>query len=203
MDTAPSVELFWLPVGAGGPWAVRAGSWAYERRAARRDGRTPGRLFHAALRVTLDATAYVIEVAPEWSQPGPDRGVVARGAVGARPLGVSRWFRYEVRAWPHGVLPDEQYAVGGATTLATDPPRAERLLAAVHDVPTPVWGRDELRLGEMWNSNSVVAWLVLVSGHVPPRPPDGGRAPGWDAGAALLERQCRRLQSQRRPDALR
>jgi hypothetical protein len=113
--------------------------------------------------------------------------------VGLRVLGVSRWFRYEVRAWRDGVLPDESYAVGGATALATDAARVERLLAAVPDVPTPVWGRDELGLGEMWNSNSVVAWLLLVSGHVLPDPPDGGRAPGWDAGVALLDRQCRRL----------
>jgi hypothetical protein len=90
--------------------------------------------------------------------------------VGSRLLGRSRWFRYEVRAWPDGVLPDEQHAVGGPRLLATDPARARRLLDAVPEVPTPVWGRDELGLGElglgeMWNSNSVV----------------------------LLERQCGRL----------
>ena len=118
MDEA-RVELLWLPLGAGGPAAVRAGGWTYEHWAARRDGREPVRLFHSALRVTRGATAYVVEVAPEWSQPGVDRGVVAGGAVGSRLLGVSRWFRYEVRAWPGGVLPDEQYAVGTAA-LATD-----------------------------------------------------------------------------------
>ena len=108
--------------------------------------------------------------------------MVAGGAVGSRLLGVSRWFRYGVRAWRDGVLPDEPYAVGGGTQVATDASRSARLLAAVHEVPTPVWGRDELGLGEMWNSNSVVAWLLLVSGHAPAGPPDGGRAPGWDAG---------------------
>lgn len=192
MRTTSGVELFWLPLGAGGPWVVRASGRLYEQCAARRAGRAPARLFHAALRVTLDSTPYVVEVAPEWSQPGAERGVAAGGPVGLRVLGVSRWFRYEVRAWRDGVLPDESYAVGGATALATDAARAERLIAAVPDVPTPVWGRDELGLGEMWNSNSVVAWLLLVSGHALPDPPDGGRAPGWDAGAALLERQCRR-----------
>ena len=45
----------------------------------------------------------------------------------------------------------------------------------------------------MWTSNSVVAWLLLVSGHAPTPPPEGGRAPGWDAGRVLLERQCGRL----------
>jgi hypothetical protein len=193
METGPSVELLWLPLGAGGPAVVRASGWAYERWAARHAGRAPARLFHAALRVTIDATPYVVEVAPEWAGPGEDRGVVAGGPVGSRLLGVSRWFRYEVRCWRAGVIPDESYAVGGARSLATDASRTRRLLAAVPDVPSPVWGRDERGLGEMWNSNSVVAWLVLVSGHAPPVPPDGGRAPGWDAGAALLERQCRRM----------
>ena len=54
---------------------------------------------------------------------------------------------------------------------------------------TPVWGRDELHAGEMWNSNSVVAWLIVRSGvdvqicH----PPAGSRAPGWDAGILVAQ----------------
>jgi hypothetical protein len=50
-------------------------------------------------------------------------------------------------------------------------------------VPTPVWGRDELRTGDMWNSNSVIAWLVERAGLDADsrRPPLGGRAPGWTA----------------------
>ena len=31
-------------------------------------------------------------------------------------------------------------------------------------VPTPVWGRDELDAGEMWNSNSIISWLIARSG---------------------------------------
>jgi hypothetical protein len=34
----------------------------------------------------------------------------------------------------------------------------------VPDAPRPVWGRDELGAGEMWDSNSVIAWLLLRSG---------------------------------------
>jgi hypothetical protein len=54
----------------------------------------------------------------------------------------------------------------------------------VGSVPLPVWGRDELGTGEMWNSNSVIAWLLARSGVETEaiRPPAGGRAPGWDAG---------------------
>src|SRR5215204_3474976 len=58
-------------------------------------------------------------------------------------------------------------------------------------MPTPVWGRDELATGEMWNSNSVIAWLIARSGldvesiHAPA----GGRAPGWSAGLIVARRQ--------------
>ena len=59
-----------------------------------------------------------------------------------------------------------------------------RLLDAVASVPTPVWGRDELGAGEMWNSNSMVAWLIAGAGLPADllRPPANGRAPGWGAG---------------------
>jgi hypothetical protein len=44
----------------------------------------------------------------------------------------------------------------------------------------------------MWNSNSVVSWLLARSGLQPEEigPPAGGRAPGWAAGvrvAALFD----------------
>jgi hypothetical protein len=60
----------------------------------------------------------------------------------------------------------------------------------VPSIPTPVWGRNELDAGEMWNSNSVVAWVlsrsgVDVGGLVPPA---GGRAPGWNAGLVVAVR---------------
>jgi V/A-type H+-transporting ATPase subunit A len=31
--------------------------------------------------------------------------------------------------------------------------------------PTVTWGRDELRAGDMWSSNSLIAWLLIRSGH--------------------------------------
>jgi hypothetical protein len=59
----------------------------------------------------------------------------------------------------------------------------------VPSVPTP-WGRDELRAGEMWNSNSVVAWLIAQTGLDVDaiQPPVGGRAPGWNAGLVVARR---------------
>jgi hypothetical protein len=42
----------------------------------------------------------------------------------------------------------------------------------------------------MWNSNSVVSWLIAGSGLSPEsiRPPAGGRAPGWRAGIVAARR---------------
>ena len=57
-------------------------------------------------------------------------------------------------------------------------------------MPTPVWGRDELNTGEMWNSNSMTAWLIAAAGLSTDllRPPPRGRAPGWDAGLEVAHR---------------
>jgi hypothetical protein len=64
------------------------------------------------------------------------------------------------------------------------------VLDLVAMVPTPVWGRDELRAGEMWNSNSVVSWALTRAGVVTRAgtPPGNGRAPGWDAGVTVARR---------------
>jgi hypothetical protein len=65
------------------------------------------------------------------------------------------------------------------------------VLDLVPSVPTPVWGRDELDTGDMWNSNSVVSWLLTSAGIDPDTiaPPPGGRAPGWRAGVAVAHRR--------------
>jgi hypothetical protein len=64
---------------------------------------------------------------------------------------------------------------------------ARQVLEVTAQIPTPVWGRDELGTGEMWNSNAVIAWILSRSGidAAAIRPPDGGRAPGWRAGVAV------------------
>jgi hypothetical protein len=186
---APSVpggvDLYWLPLGAGGRVVPRCGR-AYERFAAHRRHRNAQPLFHSALEVSRDGTRYVVEMAPVWGVAERDRGVVREGPVGLRPLGALRLFRYEVRCWPDGRIPDRDWAVGGPRRLGgTD--AAARVLELAPHVPALTWGRDELAVGEMWNSNSLVSWLLAssgvdVSGVVPPL---GGRAPGWSAGLAL------------------
>ncbi len=79
--------------------------------------------------------------------------------------------------------------------LTHDPQVTAQALNLIPQVPTPVWGRDELHLGEMWNSNSVISWVLAYAGLLDAagRPPHGGRAPGWDAGIAAAH-QCRRSQ---------
>lgn len=188
--TQDGIRLHWIPLGAGSRVVPRCGR-AYERLVALRAGRVPQPLFHAALEVTRDEVTSVIEMAPAWADGDADRGVVREGPVGLRWLGRLRWFRYEVRCWPHGRIPDLAWAVGAPTILSTDPEAALVVAELVRTVPELTWGRDELGLGEMWNSNGLVAWLLSragadVSGLVPP---DGGRAPGWGAGIALADLQ--------------
>jgi len=197
-----AVELYWIPLGAGGH-SVRFNGKVYEVLTAARSRRERRDLYHAALVVSLDGERSTIEVAPSPDGDDQSRGVVATGAVGSRWAGRLRLFRYEVRCWRGGSIPDLRYAVGGAGQLTDDPRVARRLLDLVPSVPTPVWGRDELRTGDMWNSNSVVAWLIATAGLPTDslRPPPHGRAPGWDAGLEIARRatswrsspRCRRV----------
>jgi hypothetical protein len=188
---AAAVDIYWIPLGAGGH-CVRRNGLVYEALRAAREHRERAALYHAALVVDLDGARHTIEVAPSPDADLASRGVVATGPVGSRPLGRWRLFRYEVRCWRGGAIPDLGYAVGGACRVSDDPAAARRLLAAAPSVPTPVWGRDELRAGDMWNSNSVAAWLLLSAGLPADRlrPPGGGRAPGWDAGVQVARRSA-------------
>jgi len=184
------VDLYWLPLGAGGH-SVRLNGRVFEAVAARLEGRAPCDLYHSALEVRVPEGRFVIEQAPVRDDKGLERGVVAGGAVGSRWAGRFRLFRYEVRCWPGGVIPDVDEAVESPLRLTDDPELAQRVLDLAPRVPTAVWGRDELAAGEMWNSNSVIAWLIARSGldvesiHAPA----GGRAPGWRAGLVVARRQ--------------
>jgi hypothetical protein len=187
--TWAAVDLYWLPLGAGGH-SVRLNGLIFEAIAARLQHRGRADLYHSALEVHAPEGRFVIEQAPAWGGSG-ERGVVAEGQVSTRALGHFRLFRYEVRRWRDGVIPDVAEAVESPQRLTDDPERARRLLELVPDVPTPVWGRDELGVGEMWNSNSIISWLIARTGLDAQaiRPPAGGRAPGWRAGIVLAQRQ--------------
>jgi hypothetical protein len=134
---------------------------------------------------------FVIEQAPLRASDGAERGVVAEGAVGSRWAGRFRIFRYEVRRWRGGIIPDVDEAVESPQRLTDDADVARRLLDLVPRVPRAVWGRDELGAGEMWNSNSLISWLLARSGLPTDgiRPPAGGRAPGWQAGLVVARRE--------------
>ena len=185
-----AVDLYWLPLGAGGH-SVRLNGIVFEAVAARLQRRSACDLYHSALVVHAPSGRFVIEQAPIPDDDGAARGVVAEGAVGSRLAGRFRVFRYEVRRWRDGVIPDLAEAVASPQLLTDDPSRAQRLLDVVPDVPTPVWGRDELDAGEMWNSNSLISWLIVRTGLDTKRIqlPVRGRAPGWDAGLVVARRQ--------------
>ena len=185
-----AIDLYWLPLGAGGH-SVRQNGLVFEALAARLQHRDRRDLYHSALEVRVPERRFVIEQAPAWGAR-EDRGVIAEGPVGMRALGRLRLFRYEIRCWPDGVIPDVAEAVESPQRLSEEAACARRLLELVAQVPTPVWARDELGAGEMWNSNSVISWLLVRSGVevAAIRPPQGGRAPGWLAGVVVAERQA-------------
>jgi hypothetical protein len=186
-----AVDLYWLPLGAGGHF-VRMNGRIYEALVAGRAKRPRRDLYHSALIVTVPAGEFVIEQA--WPIPKGDkgrRGVVAEGPVATPAARSLRFLCYEVRRWRDGAIADIEEAVASPQRLTDDFVVAERLLELVEEVPTPVWGRDEIGAGEMWNSNSLISWLIVRAAldvdtvH----PPAGGRAPGWEAGVILARRQ--------------
>jgi hypothetical protein len=185
--SAAAVDLSWIPLGAGAH-VVRLSGKVFEAIDATIHRRPRCDLYHSALQIAVDGTEYVIEMTPVPNGgDGGRRGVVAQGPVGTRLAGRFRLFRYEVRRWRDGVIPDLAHAVGSPTRVTADPERASELLDLVPSVPALVWGRDELGTGDMWNSNSLISWLLVRSGLDTSglRPPARGRAPGWRAGLVI------------------
>ena len=162
-----------------------------EAATARREHRAVEDLYHSALEVRAGSGRFVIEMAPVWNIDAPDRGAVCEGPVGTKWLGRSRLFRYEVRRWRDGRIPDVAEAVASPQRVSNDKPQVALLLEILPSVPTLTWGRDELRSGDMWNSNSLTSWLLARTGHdmATISPPTRGRAPGWHAGLVLASRQ--------------
>ncbi len=193
------VDLYWLPLGAGGRF-VRSSGRVYEAIHARREHRRPLDLYHSALVVRVPEGRFVIE--NSWPIPdanGSTRGATVEGPVGSRRFARFRIFRYEIRRWRDGVIADIGEAVASPLRLSDDQDKAHRLLGLVETIPPLIWGRDELETGEMWNSNSVISWLLTTAG-VPAaeiQPPTGGRAPGWASGVIIAERRMQVSDSHR------
>ncbi|HSN06834.1 MAG TPA: hypothetical protein VLV82_05755 [Candidatus Angelobacter sp.] len=182
------VDLLWIPLGAGSSFpVVHWNGRLYEALKARRDHRAPLDLYHAALEVGVADSRFVVEMTPAWGASHTEHGAVTSGPVGLRLLGRSRLFRYEVHCWRDGVIPDRSFAVGGPRTVTRDESVARRILDLAPSFPTGRWGRDDFGTGDMWNSNSLIAWLLVRAGvHADAiAPPAHGRAPGWEAGIAV------------------
>ena len=94
------------------------------------------------------------------------------------------------------MIPDIAEAIASPVRVSDDADRASRILDLAPSVPTLVWGRDEGHTGDMWNSNSVISWLLASAGLDPGgiQPPSGGRAPGWRAGLEIAARDTTRAQ---------
>jgi hypothetical protein len=184
-ESLGTVDLYWIPLGAGAH-VVRISGKVFEAVSALIQRRGRCDLYHSALVVSLPEGHFVIEQAPIPDLNGERRGVVAEGPVGTRWAGRFRLFRYEVRCWREGSIPDIQDAIGSPVRLVDDLNHARRIIHLLPSIPTPVWGRDELDTGEMWNSNSVTSWVLARSGVAlwTVHPPSRGRAPGWNAGLA-------------------
>jgi len=188
MDTEPpraAVDLFWIPLGAGGAGFVRFNGRVYEAISALLERRPRCDLYHTALEVLVGDARFVIE--NTWPIPDRDtasRGVVVEGPVFSRRLFRFRALRYEIHRWRDGIIPDAADAVASPQVLARDPVVAQHILDLAPTVPVRIWGRDQLGAGEMWNSNSVISFLLARAGLEPEsiEPPAGGRAPGWHAG---------------------
>lgn len=185
------VDLYWIPLGAG-HHSVRFNGIVYEAIAAGLHLRRRRDLYHSALAIQRPEGRYMVEMTPVPDRRGDERGVVRQGPVGVRALGRMRVFRYEIRRWRNGVVPDLNYAVASPLRITTDPAVTQRIFDSIEEVPALVWGRDELRAGEMWSCNSITAWVLTRAGvdvaaiSLPPH----GRAPGWDAGIAVARRRA-------------
>ena len=77
-ESGTGVDLYWLPLGAGGH-CVRLNGRVYEAVAARLEQRAACSLYHAALEVHAPDGRFVIEQTPVPNRNGDERGVVATG----------------------------------------------------------------------------------------------------------------------------
>ena len=179
-----TVDLYWIPLGAGAH-LVKISGTVFDAIAALLGHRPRCDLYHSALVIDVPEGRFVVEQAPVPNLDRDQRGVVAEGPVGTRWAGRFRIFRYEIRRWRGGTIPDAASAIASPVRISADLSVARRILDVLPSIPTPVWGRDELGTGEMWNSNSVISWALACGGAEVEtiRCPAGGRAPGVECRA--------------------
>ena len=136
-DLAPgAVDLYWIPLGAGAH-VVRISGKIFEALTALVDRRSRCDLYHSALVVQVPEGRFVVEQAPVPDADGAARGVVAQGPVGLRGADRFRIFRYEVRRWRDGRIPDLRAAVGSPVRVSTSLVCARRVLEVLDRDPDP------------------------------------------------------------------
>ncbi len=199
----PGVLLYWLPLGAGGH-SVRLNGRVYEAFSAKHSHRRRCDLYHSALEIRTPIGYFTVEMTPVPNARPWERGVVAEGAVGTNWARRLRVFRYEVRLWRDGTIPDLRYAVRSPIRVTDDPAITDRVVRLLPLVPTPTWGRDELQAGEMWSCNSIISWVLTSAGANMDAfsVPLGGRAPGWQAGVTVALRRMPETSTLERPSAM-
>src|SRR5579872_787629 len=129
VSSSGHVDLYWIPLGAGGHFVAFNGR-VFEAVAAYKGKRPRQDLYHSALKVGVPEGVSTIEMAwPIPKAPGRERGAVGEGPVGWRWAGRFRVSRYEIRCWPHGTIPDIDYAVDSPVRVTDDASTARQLLA--------------------------------------------------------------------------
>jgi len=105
-----TADIYWIPLGAGAH-IVRFSGRLFEAISSRVHRRPACDLYHSALVVVVPEGHFVIEMTPIPDVHGGRRGVVMEGAVGTTLAGRLRTFRYEIRRWRDGIIPDASAAV--------------------------------------------------------------------------------------------
>ena len=128
-----------------------------------------------------------------WPIPdenGASRGAVVEGPVFSRTFSAWRGLRHEVCVWRDGTIFDAGWAVESPQCVTSGAHVARRAIELASQVPARVSGRDEAGVGDIWNSTSVVSWILAPAGLDMDgiRPPARGAAPRWHAGFALARR---------------
>lgn len=126
--------------------------------------------YHSASIVQWNNQAFAIEMAPAWAVHAPDRGVTGAGPVGMPSWGRARLFRYEIRCWPDGAIPDVADAVDSPRRVSTNetkadaysnrrPPSLPPPAAATSKTGERPVGLGEGLAGDHWTGPTVMAIL--------------------------------------------
>lgn len=179
------VKLIWVPV-VGGASVDDILEFIAKFYIDNPDGKT---LFHSALEIQLpeggECNRYIIELTESVSDKAESAKVgetVQHNIFGP--------FGYTIRLYRNGQEEDHERSKP-RILLTNDCGIASNIVAFVkaQEIPDLDYGKKiGTRSGaaDRWTSNSVVAWLLQRTGLNPGGifPPDGGIAPGWDAGSS-------------------